>query len=327
MNANFNIRVEQLRALGEPTRLRMISVLRQSDLSVGELVEILCQSQPSISQHLKTLTQCGLVERLPEGAFVFYRAATSNPGIASLLNSIFSICTVEQNELARDQSRLEYVRTARAKSVDPYFQQLTDDWNQTGELNYFDSELESVLLEAAGSRPLSNVIDIGTGIGQMLTLFSKRATHIEGVDCNHEMLMVARVNLTRDQIDNAKVRQGDATALPFADDCADLVIVHQVLHYVTMPEKVIAEASRVLRPNGRLLIVDFSPHNLEFLRDHHSHRHLGLPQSLLSQWSRHFCLRPVLHRELAPTSDTVQKPKIQVFVAEKVETQVQSKVA
>lgn len=327
MTANFSIRVEQLRALGEPTRLRMISVLRQSDLSVGELVEILCQSQPSISQHLKTLTQCGLVERLPEGAFVFYRAATNNLGVASLLNSIFSNCSVEQNELARDQSRLEYVRRARAKSVDPYFQQLTDDWNQTGELNYIDSELDSVLLEAAGSRPLSNVIDIGTGIGQMLTLFSKRATRIEGVDCNHEMLMVARVNLTRDQIDNAKVRQGDATALPFSDDCADLVIVHQVLHYLAMPEKVIAEASRVLRSNGRLLIVDFSPHKLEILRDHHSHRHLGFPHSLLSQWSQEFNLQPVLHRELAPTLEKTQKPKIQVFAAEKVETQLQSKVA
>lgn len=322
MIADFNMRVEQLRALGEPTRLRMISVLRQSDLSVGELVEILCQSQPSISQHLKTLTQCGLVERLPEGAYVFYRAATNDQGVATLLSSIFSSCKLEQSELARDQSRLEFVRSARAKSADPYFQQLTDDWNQTGELNYFDSEFESVLMEAAGTRPLSNVIDIGTGIGQMLTLFSDRAASIEGVDCNHEMLMVARVNLTRDQINNAKVRQGDATALPFADDCADLVIVHQVLHYVDMPEKVIAEASRVLRPSGRLLIVDFSPHNLEFLRDHHSHRHLGLAQTHLADWSRQFSLQPVLHRELLPTSELDRKPTIQVFVAEKTESQM-----
>lgn len=323
MNTKFNLCVEQLRALGEPTRLRMISVLRQSDLSVGELVEILCQSQPSISQHLKTLTQCGLVERLPEGAFVFYRAATNDQGVVALLNAIFSHCKIEQTELARDQSRLEFVRSARAKSVDSYFQQLTDDWNQTGELNYFDSELESVLLEAAGPNPLSNVIDIGTGIGQMLTLFSKRATSIEGVDCNHEMLMVARVNLTRDQINNAKVRQGDATALPFSDDCADLVIVHQVLHYLDKPEKVIAEASRVLRPNGRLLIIDFSPHNLHFLRDHHSHRHLGLAQSLLAEWSRQFNLYPILHRELATKIDSEKKPTIQVFAAEKLESKVE----
>lgn len=320
MITEFNLRVDQLRALGEPTRLRMMSVLRQSDFSVGELVEILCQSQPSISQHLKTLTQCGLVERLPEGAYVFYRAVANDQSVVALLNSIFLHCKLEKSELARDQVRLDFVRSARAKSVDPYIQQLTDDWNQTGELNYFDSEFEAVLLEAAGTGPLANVIDIGTGIGQMLTLFSKRAKAIEGVDCNHEMLMVARVNLTRDQINNAKVRQGDATALPFSDSCADLVVVHQVLHYVALPEKVIAEASRVLRPNGRLLIVDFSPHNLEFLRDHHAHRHMGLAPSLLEKWSRQFQLQPVLHRELTTAKKSNQKPTIQVFAAKKIRT-------
>ena len=209
MKSELNTLVESLRAVGEPSRLRILALLRQNDLSVGELVDILGQSQPGISQHLKTLTACGLVERLPEGSFVFYRAVGGDAGRGGMLDAILGEVDLAAGDFARDASRLDAVRRARAESADTYFERVAGDWDAIRALHYPNDAIEAALLDAAGPGPFERVVDIGTGTGRMLALFSPFAETLEGIDRSHEMLTVARANLARDGITNAKVRQGD----------------------------------------------------------------------------------------------------------------------
>ncbi|MEL6244056.1 MAG: metalloregulator ArsR/SmtB family transcription factor [Pseudomonadota bacterium] len=324
MKSELNALVESLRAVGEPSRLRILALLRQNDLSVGELVDILGQSQPGISQHLKTLTACGLVERLPEGSFVFYRAVGGDAGRGGMLDAILGEVDLAAGDFARDASRLDAVRRARAESADTYFERVAGDWDAIRALHYPNDAIEAALLDAAGPGPFERVVDIGTGTGRMLALFSPFAETLEGIDRSHEMLTVARANLARDGITNAKVRQGDATALPFEDNGADLVIIHQVLHYIDDPSAVIAEAGRVLRKEGRLLIVDFAPHALEFLRIEHAHRHLGLCSNAVSEWAAESGLSFVARTEFAPPSSSDEGLAVQIISAETAGAQTEA---
>ena len=276
--------VEALRSIGEPTRLRVLALLSHGELAVGELVEILSMSQPRLSRHLKFLTSAGLVDRLPEGAWVFYRLPVSGRG-RELVDAILPFASEDDPDFARDRQRLQIVKEARASAAEDYFNRQAESWDDVRGHHYPAEDVESALLSAAGAGPFDLMVDLGTGTGRMLSLFSGRYVRAEGVDLSHKMLNVARTNLERDGVVNAGVRHGDVTAPPFDDGTADLVVLHQVLHYLDRPERVLAEASRVLKPGGRLLIVDFAPHEQEFLRNNHEHRRLGISDHELGQWS------------------------------------------
>ena len=276
--------IDMLRAAGEPTRLRILALLRRGDLAVGELVQILTQSQPRLSHHLKTLASAGLVERLPEGAWVFYRA-TSDSSARALLEAIFAELDLSSGDFARDAQELAKVRASRAASAEAYFSAVADDWDSIRALHFPNAAIEEALVKAAGPGPFERVIDLGTGTGRMLTLFASHAREAEGLDLSHQMLTVARANLAKAGITNARVRQGDVSATPFETASADLVIVHQVLHYLQDPAAVLMECARILRPGGRLLIVDFAPHELDFLRTEHGHHRLGIRHDDLADWA------------------------------------------
>jgi ArsR family transcriptional regulator len=276
--------IEKLKAAGEPTRLRLLALLRDHDLSVGELVQVLGQSQPRLSHHLKNLSEAGLAERLPEGAFVFYRAARSGAGLA-FLDQLFRQVSPEAPEFQEDRDKLRDVMLARAASAETYFSSIAENWDSLRALHFPNEAIEDTLLELAGSGPHRRVVDFGTGTGRMLLLFSGLAVEAEGIDFSHRMLTVARANLERAGVSNSRVRFGDVSAAPFEDASADLVIVHQVLHYLDAPGDAIAEAARILMPGGKLLVIDFAPHDLEFLRAEHGHRRLGVRHDALSEWA------------------------------------------
>jgi SAM-dependent methyltransferase len=280
----INDLLEKLKAAGEPTRLRLLALLREHDLSVGELVQVLGQSQPRLSHHLKNLAEAGLAERLPEGAFVFYRAARSGPG-ADFLDKLFALAGRDDGAFQADSDKLREVILARANSAEAYFSSIAENWDSLRALHFPNEAIEDTLLELAGPGPYLRVADFGTGTGRMLLLFAGRAAESEGIDFSHRMLTVARTNLERAGIGNSRVRFGDVTAAPFEDASADLVIVHQVLHYLDTPGDAIAEAARVLMPGGKLLVIDFAPHDLEFLRTDHGHRRLGLRHDALAGWA------------------------------------------
>ena len=297
--------VDALRAAGEPTRLRILALLRRGDLAVGELVQILNQSQPRLSHHLKALASAGLVERLPEGAWVFYRAA-SQGWSQRLLDTIFAELDPASDDFHRDAQELAKVRRHRAESAETYFANVAEEWDSIRALHFQNEAIEQALLKAAGPGPFTRVIDLGTGTGRMLTLFSPLAEEAEGLDLSHQMLTVARANLARDGVVNARVRQGNVSATPFEADTADLVIIHQVLHYIEDPAAVLAEAARLLKPGGQLLIVDFAPHELEFLRSEYGHLRLGIREDDMREWAQKAGLTLHPPRQLS-APDTLEK--------------------
>jgi ubiquinone/menaquinone biosynthesis C-methylase UbiE len=276
--------VTQLRAAGEITRARILALLAHGELSVGELAQVLNQSQPRLSRHLKFLTGAGLIERLPEGAWVFYRLPAEGRARA-LVDTLIASVDANDPELRRDLDRLRDVKAERAEAAGQYFARVADEWDRLRALHYAEADIEKAVLAAAGPGPFDLVVDFGTGTGRMLTLFAGMARRVEGIDLSHQMLTVARSKLQEAGAANASVRHGDATSSPYGDSSASLVIIHQVLHFLDDPGRALVEAARVLAPGGRLIVVEFAPHTLEHLRAEHAHRHLGVSEADMARWA------------------------------------------
>lgn len=272
-----------LRAAGEETRLRLLALCAQGDLTVSDLVRILGQSQPRISRHLKVLCESGLLERLREGSWVFYRLALDGPG-AEAARRLLALLPKEDATLLLDRQRLAAVQADRAAQAAAYFRENAAQWDAIRSLHVDETEVESLLLARLTERPIGDLVDIGTGTGRMLTLLGPYAQRAVGIDQSREMLAIARAAIERAGLRHAVVRQGDMYALPLPDASADVVVIHQVLHYAEQPGAAIAEAARILRPGGRLCVVDFAPHELEYLRDRHSHRRLGFTAEEVADW-------------------------------------------
>lgn len=268
-----------LRAAAEPTRLRLLALCAQGEVTVSELTQILGQSQPRVSRHLKLLCEAGLLERLPEGSWVFYRLAA-----AKLARKLLQLLPAEDPILARDLKGLASVRAQRTASAAAYFRANAERWDAIRSLHVDEEEVERRLLALVPPEKVKDLLDIGTGTGRVLELFGQRGVNGVGVDLSREMLAVARANLAQANLRNCYVRQGDMYRLPFPDHSFDAVTIHQVLHFADEPAAAIAEAARVLRPSGRLVIADFAPHRLDHLRDEHAHRRLGFSDPEVSGW-------------------------------------------
>ena len=177
----------------------------------------------------------GLVDRLPEGSWVFY-SLSADPEAKHIALTILDLIDVDVGDFARDIESLKRVRSERSDTAEAYFTELADTWDTVRALHYPNEAIETALLEMAGPGPIGRLIDIWTGTGRMLSLFADRVSRADGIDMSHRMLTVARANLLRDGIENAFVRQADATVLPFDDECADLFIIHLFLHFVDEPD-------------------------------------------------------------------------------------------
>jgi ubiquinone/menaquinone biosynthesis C-methylase UbiE/DNA-binding transcriptional ArsR family regulator len=293
-----------LRAAAEPTRLRLLALCARAELTVSELTQILGQSQPRVSRHLKLLCDAGLLDRLREGSWVFYRL--SRRAAASHLARLLAGLVPEDDPIvALDRQRLEQIKRARAEAAAAYFRANAAQWGRIRSLYVDESEVERALLDLVPAGETSALLDIGTGTGRMLEILAPRAEHAVGIDTSREMLTIARVNLERAGLRNCSIRQGDMYQLPLPGATFDTVIIHQVLHYADRPASVIEEASRVLRPGGSLLIVDFAPHALEFLRVDHAHRRLGFTDDEILDWCRAAGLEPTRARHLPGSPLTV----------------------
>jgi len=273
--------VEALRGVGEPTRLRILALLATEELSVMELSGVLEQSQPRVSRHLKLLTDAGLIERFPDGARVYYRLS-SETSARRLMDAVLDLLDDADGEA--DQRRLDAVRRERAADAEAYFEQIAPSWDRIRSLYVRESAVEEAILAAAGDGPFERLVDLGTGSGRMLTLLGRKAKTAIGLDLSQNMLNIARANVAKAGIDRVELRHGDVFATRLPDLTADLVVVHQVLHYLTDPAAAVAEAARLVRPGGRLLVVDFAPHALEHLREEHQHRRLGFDDAEMRRW-------------------------------------------
>jgi ArsR family transcriptional regulator len=275
--------VDVLRAAGEPSRLRILALLACEELAVLELCRVLDQSQPRVSRHLKLLAEAGLVERFPDGAWVFYRltgAGQAGELIADLLGRI----DPADPGLTRDAERLSAVRAERADAASEYFARNAARWDEIRSLYVSEKDVEAAILQAAGPGPFRRLVDLGTGAGRMLTLLGPHADQALGLDLSQQMLNIARNHVAEAGLDRCELRHGDIFGTRLPDASADLVVVHQVLHYLADPAAAVKEAARLVAPDGKLLIVDFAPHNLEFLREQHQHRRLGFSDPEMARW-------------------------------------------
>ena len=273
--------VEALRAAGEPTRLRILSLLAVEELSVMELVRILGQSQPRVSRHLKLMAEAGLIERFPDGAWVFYRLPASG-SVRHLTDAVLDL--LEDTADDRDAALLAEVRAERDAQAMAYFERVAPQWDEIRSLYVSEAAVEAAIDQAAGPGPFNRIVDLGTGSGRMLALLGKRADSALGLDLSQQMLNIARRNVTQAGLEKVELRHGDIFGTRLPDESADLVIVHQVLHYLTDPMAAVAEAARLVAHGGRLLIVDFAPHDHESLRIDHQHRRLGFSDAEIGRW-------------------------------------------
>jgi len=271
-----------LRAAGEPTRLRLLALCAHGELSVTELTQILSQSQPRVSRHLKLLEEAGLLERFREGALVFYRI--SHRGEASVLaRTLVDLLPGDSVELNRDLARLENIRKKRIEAAEAYFNNNASRWDEIRRMHVAETEVEQNLLALVGNSKIESYLDIGTGTGRILALMAKSVEHGLGIDQSNEMLALARTQLERAGLKNVSVRKGDMYSMPMDDCCVDLATIHLVLHYAQDPQLVINEAARTLKKDGRLFIVDFAPHQEEHLRIEHNHQRLGFTDKEIRQ--------------------------------------------
>jgi SAM-dependent methyltransferase len=308
--------VAMLRAVGDPTRLRLLLLLREAELTVSELIEIVGQSQPRVSRHLKLLGDAGLLQRFKEGSWVFYRATDRGMG-ATLNRTVAELSGGHSADLAR----LNHVRAQRAERAAAYFKANAAEWARIRALHAPEKDLEDAIL-ARLPQKLDSLLDIGTGTGRMLELLSPRAERAIGIDVSPEMLAIARDKLLSEKLVNTQVRLGDLYRLPFADAGKgdneagfEAILFHQVLHYLDDPGAAVAEAARVLAPGGHLLIADFAPHGLEFLREEYANRRLGFADQEVAGWLTGAGLTPGLIDTIAPPEPSGDKLTVKLWLA------------
>jgi len=294
--------LKALRAAAEPTRLRLLLLLAQGELNVKDLTRILGQSQPRISRHLKLLADAQLIERFREGSWVYFHLADTMVA-QHVLRPMLAALGREDPVLARDRARAEAVRRERVEAGQTWFRSHAALWDKIRSLHVAEDAVEAAIRSALGAGPFDVLLDLGTGTGRMLELFAPCVRRGLGVDLNHAMLSYARTKLDAPGLSHCQVRAGDIYNLALLDGTADAAIMHQVLHFLSAPARAIREAARVLAPGGRLLIVDFAPHDLEFLRSEFAHERLGFARAQVAQWLGEAGLQLTHQQDLPPPAD------------------------
>jgi ubiquinone/menaquinone biosynthesis C-methylase UbiE len=276
--------LDLFRVLGDATRLRILALLDEMELAVGEIAQLLDQSQPRVSRHVRLLEEVGLVERRREGSWVFVRLAPSGPGataLATLRQLPPNACEAAARDA--DRRRLSAIQAERDAAARRYFDAHAHEWDAIRSLHVAEPQVEAAIRAMVAGRTLGHLLDVGTGTGRMVELLGKQASRVTALDRSPEMLRLARARLARTAVP-VELTHGDFMHVPLADGSVDSLIVHQVLHYARAPEAVIAELGRVLAPGGLALIVDFAPHEREELRREAAHARLGFSDSQMRGW-------------------------------------------
>lgn len=311
--------VAALKAAAEPTRLRILLLLAAGELNVKDLTLILGQSQPRISRHLKLLSEAGLVERFREGSWVYFHISDRSAG-GRLALRLVSDVAANDAALKRDRERADALKRERETAAQTFFEKNAAEWDRMRTLHISEEAVEAAMREALGPGPFKFFVDLGTGTGRTLDLFAERYARGLGIDVNQAMLAYARAKLTKGGRTHAQVRHGDIYALSLADRQADGIVMHQVLHFLSDPQLAIREAARVLAFGGKMLIVDFAPHDLEFLREAQAHERLGFSHDQVAGWMSEAGLTVKSIRDLAPKrGEAADKLTVTLWTAERTE--------
>jgi ubiquinone/menaquinone biosynthesis C-methylase UbiE len=310
---SFPALLADLAAAGEETRLRILCLLDAAELTVSELVAILGQSQPRVSRHLKLLVEAGLAARQREGAWAFFRLADEGGALA---RDLIGRLDPGDPTLSADRIRLEAAREARRKQAAAYFAEQASDWDRIRALHAPEERVEAALVSLVGDKPYRSLLDLGTGTGRMLELLAPRAVRAVGIDQSAAMLALARSRIDQAGLRNVHLRQGDIYAPPVERDGYDLVVIHQVLHFLDDPARALKEAARALAPSGRLVVVDFDAHDQEFLRTDFAHRRLGFAIAEIEGFLAEAGLSGVRARRVPPATGESGKLTVVLWLAE-----------
>src|SRR5450631_421732 len=310
---SFETLLAGLEAAAETTRLRLLGLLCEAELTVSELVAILGQSQPRISRHLKLLVEAGLAERHREGAWAFFRLSEKNGALARDL-----IARLEPGDtiFAADRARLQVTRESRRRQAAAYFAERADDWDSIRALHASEERVEAAILAMIGRKPIGSLLDLGTGTGRMIELIAPLASRAVGIDQSPAMLAITRSRIESAALRNVQLRQGDIYAAPVERDSYDLVIVHQVLHFLDDPARALREAAGALRPGGQLVVVDFAAHAEEYLREDFAHRRLGFAQEEIESCLTEAGLTGVRRQWIAPAAGEPGKLNVVLWLAQ-----------
>ncbi len=310
-----------LKAAGEATRLRILALLAVRELNVSDLTNILDQSQPRISRHLRLLDEAGLIERFREGSFVYCRLVQQKV-VGELVHTAIGLLDRKDPVLSADRLRAEKIQEERVAASQIWFKANAAKWDQIRSLYISDHKVEATMLEMLSGKSSDGnfnlLLDLGTGTGRVLELLAHKTDQAIGYDSSHSMLEYARSRLADKCFDHCQVRQGDLIDLAVEDGQADLVVLHQVLHFLIEPEKGVYEAARLLQPGGQMLIVDFAPHNLDNFREEFAHERLGFSQAQMALWLKRAGLVEKQMIQLAADENkTDEKLVVSLWLAQK----------
>lgn len=318
-NISFDILLGRLKAASEATRLRLLSLLSRSELTVSDLTSILGQSQPRISRHLKLLSDAGVIERFPEGAWVYYRLVDSGPG-SNLVRDLLSSLDQNDPQLVRDLERLGQVHRSHADQANAYFDANVREWDALRSRHVPEAAVENAMLDAVGERLFDAHLDVGTGTGRIIELFSNHVGRSVGIDANPKMLSVAR-NKLADSENSVQVRQADVYNLApqgkLLNTHYDLITIHQVLHFLDDPALALSEISRVAAQNAALLIADFASHNIESMRTDYAHRRLGFSDEQMFGWLENVGFSDLNVVKLEPETVSGEELTVKIWTAVK----------
>lgn len=310
----LDMMVDTLKAAAESSRMRILVLLSHGDLTVSDLTEILGQSQPRVSRHLKLLLDADLIARYQEGSWAYFRLSDSDTA-REFVQGLTTRIDKADSVVGRDLERLDAVKSRRQARAAEYFSRNAASWDHIRSLHVPDQAVEAALRKLVGSRPFQTMADLGTGTGRLLEIFAPLYRRGIGIDLSREMLSVARANLDRAGVTHAQVRLGDLYAPPVERNSFDLVTMHQVLHYLEKPGAAVAEAARLLRPAGRLIVVDFAAHNHEFLREEHAHLRLGFSDEQMEEWLAEADLELAETRDFAPEAEMDEGLTVKLWLA------------
>jgi len=269
-----------LRAAAEPTRLRLLALAARGAFCVTELTEILGQSQPRLSRHLKLLCESGLLAREREGANAWFALPTGADG--DLARELVAHLPPGDAILESDRRQAARVLAERARAANERFLRQGADWDEMRALDLPAAAVEAALLSLVPADPTARLLDIGTGTGRILELLAPRVAQGLGVDASKAMLALARARLARAGLTQCAVRLADMYRLPLADACFDIAVLQMVLHYAEDPAGVLSEAARTLRPNGRLIVIDLARHARDDITAKLAHRWPGFGDAAMA---------------------------------------------
>ncbi|MEQ8666275.1 MAG: metalloregulator ArsR/SmtB family transcription factor [Rhodospirillales bacterium] len=275
--------LEALRAIAEHTRLRILLLCAHGELTVGDLSDILEQSQPRVSRHLKLMHEAGVLERHQEGQSVWFRAVTSGP-LASLVREIVDQVPADDEQHKRDLARLRLVTDTWEVQAQSYFRKHYARWDEVRRELIDESAVDAALRNRFAETDAETLLDVGTGTGHVLRLLGPEISEGVGIDVSRDMLLAARAAIHNEGLPHCQVRQGDMRKLPFDDDSFDALSLHLVLHYAENPQAVIKECGRVTAPGGWIFVVDFAPHERREFTRQHGHRWPGFADEAVRQW-------------------------------------------